>query len=457
MWIEKRNGVVFFLIFCLFVFSVPPLYSLDPTPPSTAMDLATYEAKRRFGNQSASHFLKTFTDLQGAPAVHLFLVTKDQESILKSTGESIDKGLAIRDEGQSLILNGHIEEGQRLLARSKVLVLQENDYGTLIISAKQDGPALMAFHQGLPTYLIARTDAKERAEIFSKGEEAILVGVLYLSPLDYYFEFEVGGQKILVSPFDLEVVPRADLEGRLKLRRSPLVEDQLESSSEPTAADPYELQVDDLDASRPLDQFPNSSIVSDVPDYNQRPWLTNSCGPTAGATLLGYWDGHGYGDLLGGRGTYDDVTDLIDELCQTMSWDPSIGVYYSQIPTGFNDVINDRGYDMDINTLFGIDSLGTVKQEIVQGRPFLYGSQQNPWGQAHYVVVVGYQGNFIIVHDNWWSTPLDYFVNWDALGHYDDMITVLAPEGQLLLTSEPLPSGLGGGGGGCFISAAIQK
>jgi hypothetical protein len=420
------------------------------------MDLVAYEATTRFGNQSASHFLETFTDLQGAPAVHLFLVTKGQDSIPENMGASIDNGLAIREEGQSLIQNGQIEEGQRLVARSKALVLQENHYGTLIISAKKEGPSLLAFHHGLPTYLIAKTDAEERAEVFSKGEQAILIGVLYLTPLEYYFEFEVGDQKILVNPFDLEVIPRADLERRLDLFRSPPVEDQMESSSESTATDPYGLQVENLEASRPLDQFPDSSIISGVPDYNQRPWLANSCGPTAGATLLGYWDGQGYEDFLGGEGTYDDVTDLIDELCQTMSWDSLIGVYYSQIPTGFHHVINDRGYDMDVSNLFGIDSLGTVKQEIVQGRPFLYGTQQNPWGQAHYVVVVGYQGNFIIVHDNWWSTPLDYVVNWDALGHYDDMMTVLAPEGQLGLTSEPLPSGLGGGGGGCFISAAIQ-
>ena len=73
------------------------------------------------------------------------------------------------------------------------------------------------------------------------------------------------------------------------------------------------------------------------------------------------------------------------------------------------------------------------------------------------MVVVGYQGNFIIVHDNWQSTPVDYFVNWAALEHSDDMMTTLVPEGQVGPANESLPSDRGGGSGGCFIATATHR
>ena len=150
------------------------------------------------------------------------------------------------------------------------------------------------------------------------------------------------------------------------------------------------------------------------------------------------------------------MTRLIEELCDAMDWDPITGVYYAYIPIGLQQVIDDRGYRFGINSLYRIDSLDVVKQEIVEGRPLVYGSQENPWGYGHYVVTVGYDGNFIIVHDNWWSTPVDYFVHWDALRHSDDMMTTLVPEGQVGPASQTLPADVGGSGGGCFIRAAGQ-
>jgi len=140
-----------------------------------------------------------------------------------------------------------------------------------------------------------------------------------------------------------------------------------------------------------------------------------------------------------------------------MSWNPSEGISYSQIPVGLRHVIDDRGYEIGISSLYGIGSFDIVRQEIIDGRPFIYGSRKNPWGGPHYVVVVGYQENFIIVHDNWRSTPVDYSVNWDALRHNDDMITTLIPEGQEGPPNEPLPSGSGGSSEGCFIETASHR
>ncbi|NIS69169.1 MAG: hypothetical protein GTO12_09530, partial [Proteobacteria bacterium] len=308
---------------------------------------------------------------------------------------------------------------------------------------------------GLPTYLIARKEAEERVETFSNAKHAILLGVLYLSPFEYYLEFQVGGEKILASPFNSEIVFAADLEQSPDPPSAPFLEPS-EDLSEVPQRNLFDSKEEDNTGADLAAQFPDSQIIPGVPDYDQRSSIPNSCGPTAGATLLGYWDAQGYEDFVQGAGTYDDVTRLIEELCVAMGWDPTFGVYYSQIPSGLWQIMDDRRYEFDISSLYSISSLDIVRQEIVQGRPFVYGSQENPWGTPHFVVVVGYDGNFIITHDNWWSTPVDYYVNWDALGHADDMLTTLIPEGQVGPSSQALPSGLGGSGGGCFISTASK-
>jgi hypothetical protein len=291
----------------------------------------------------------------------------------------------------------------------------------------------------LPTDLIVQRDADERARSFSQGKPVTPRGVLYVSPLEYYYAFDIEGETLLVSPFDSRIFPRDDLKT------------EFEPPQRVSAENPP-----NQEEQAPQSSFPDAQIVSGVPDYDQRPWLLNSCGPTAAACLLGYWDAQSYEDFLEGEGTSDDVTHLIEELCDAMGWDPATGVYYSQVPVGLRQVVEDRGYSFETSSLYRVVSIDTVKREIVEGRPLIYGSQENPWKCGHYVVTVGYEGDFIIVHDNWWSTPVDYFVNWDALGHTDDMMTTLVPEGHVGPSSESLPSDVGGGGGGCFLRTVTQ-
>ena len=452
-----RKSALFFLIFCLLVVFAPHSHSSDPIPGPSTLDIASSEATKRFGNQSTAHFLGTFYDLQGAPRVHLFLVTKDQESIPEDIDKSIEEWRKLLEQGESLLQAGQTEEGERLIANSRTLLLQEDRYGTMLVSAGHERPCLVAFHHGLPTYLIAKKEAKQRAEAFSNGKNVSPLGVIYLSPLEYYFEFEIEGQKILVSPFYSKIISRADLEKIPASPNLPVSEEQGKDPSDCTQRNLYDLQEEDRTGADLPGQSPDSQIIPGVPDYNQRPSLPNSCAPTASACVLGYWDAQGYENFLLGAESYGDVTCLIEELCGAMGWDPSFGVYYSQLPTGLRHIIDDRGYELDISNLYGIDSLEIVRQEIIEGRPFIYGSQDNPWECGHYVVVVGYQGSFIIVHDNWWSTPTDYFVNWDALGHHNDMMSTLIPQGQPDPPSDPLPSDIGGSGGGCFISALIPE
>jgi hypothetical protein len=438
MWIERKRSVLFFWICCLLAILQPRLSNTLERPAlSSALDVATVETERKFGDAWTAHFLETFYDFQDAPVVHVFLVTKADVSIPEDLEFAIEEGTDLREHGEALIESGQTEVGARLLATSEAMLHGTDQFGTLLISAHEMEPSLVAFHHGLPTYLVAKRDAEERAETFADGAEVTFLGVLYFTPLEYYYEFDVQGESILVSPFHSRIISRAEMAKSHETTDEHVTGAMFRETEAPATG-----------------EFPDTRIIRGVPDYNQRSSRPNSCGPTAGACLLGYWDGQGYDDFLEGTGTYDDVTCLIEELCDTMSWDPMTGVYYAHIPIGLRNVIDARGYPCDVSSLYSIDSFDVVKQEIVDGRPFVYGSQENPWGCAHYVVTVGYQGDFVIVHDNWWSTPVDYFVHWDALRHGDDMMTTLVPEGQVGPSSQPLPTNIGGSGGGCFIRAA---
>jgi hypothetical protein len=452
MWVMRKMQVLFLcILFLLPVIFVPQSQGSTHLLDSSTLYTASLEANRRFGDGSTPSFVTTFYDIEGKPAAHLFLVTKDQGSPLTDMETCLEEGRAILEEGEALIQAGETEEGQKLIVRGKSLLFQEDRYGTLIVSAAEEGSSLVAFHHGLPTYLVAKTEVRERAEDFSNGRPVTWLGVLYLSPLEYYVECEVDGQRILVSPLNLDISFRVDLDDDFNVLRFEAPEEYGQAPPDDVEEDHDVLQDGDQNEISPVSQYPDSLIIAGVPDYNQPASLSNSCGPTAGACLLGYWDTEGYDGFVQGAGTPGDVTLLIDELCEAMNWNPISGVYYSQVPLGLQRIIDGRQYVFGISNGYGIYSLDLVRQEIAQGRPFIYGSQENPWGVPHYVVVVGYDGNFIVAHDNWWSTPTDYFVNWNALGHGDDMMTTLIPGGSGTLGS--LPSDVGGSGGGCFITA----
>jgi len=458
MRVQKSKTVFFFLFLNFFVLIlIHYSYSSGLVQWTSITDTATFEATKRFGDQSTVHFLRTFYDIKGRPAVYLFLVAKNREAIPENLYLSIEGGRNLIEEGQTLVQKGLAQEGQNLITNGRAIILQEHGYGTLYVSAKREGPSLISFHHGLPTYITAKKEAEDKANDFSNGENVTSLEVLYVSPFEYYFEFEIGDRKILVDSFSHRLILRTDLEKNFMSSDIPFFGEQDENAHGVTQQNIYDSEELDDTGTEPLSPSSDTQSIPGVPDYHQPAEFSNSCGPTAGACLLGYWDSQGSEDLLKGIGDYDDVVGLIGELCVTMSWNPSIGVPYSQIPIGLQRVIDDRGYEIGISSLYGIDSLDIVKQEIIEGRPFIYGSQKNPWGTPHYVVAIGYQENFIIVHDNWQSTPVDYFVNWDALRHIDDMITTLIPEGQVGPPNEPLPSDRGGGSGGCFIETAGHR
>ena len=134
------------ILFVLPVNFVPQSQGSTHLLDSSTLYTASLEANRRFGDGSTPSFVTTFYDIEGKPAAHLFLVTKDQGSPLTDMETCLKEGREILEEAEALIQAGETEEGQKLIVRGKSLLFQEDRYGTLIVSAAEEGSSLVAFH-----------------------------------------------------------------------------------------------------------------------------------------------------------------------------------------------------------------------------------------------------------------------------------------------------------------------
>ncbi len=82
MRVQKSKTVFFSIILNMLVLiPIHYSYSSELVQWTSITDTATFEATKRFGDQSTVHFLRTFYDIKGRPAVYLFLVAKNREEI----------------------------------------------------------------------------------------------------------------------------------------------------------------------------------------------------------------------------------------------------------------------------------------------------------------------------------------------------------------------------------------
>jgi hypothetical protein len=135
--------------------------------------------------------------------------------------------------------------------------------------------------------------------------------------------------------------------------------------------------------------------ISGVPDYQNSYWPAdvNDCAPTAGACVLGYWDSHGYDNLITGSADYSvnptGVTELHDFLKVDMGWTES-GTSITNIPTGIEETANTRrGYSFSADNYHPIPWTN-LKSEINSNRPFVFSILHPYYGSWHSVAGVGY-------------------------------------------------------------------
>lgn len=158
-------------------------------------------------------------------------------------------------------------------------------------------------------------------------------------------------------------------------------------------------------------------LIEGVPDWNQflgEYGCYSGCAPTAATDVMGYWDQRGYEALIDGR----DWRGAINEMRTAMgTW--CIGLagatYDSRIAPGMVSYVRTYGYDFVSQQWGGsAASFAAYQAEMNAGHPMVVGIHDHPTYQDHAITGVGYQtsGSYMIIHDNWPSTPENVYLQY---------------------------------------------
>ena len=121
------------------------------------------------------------------------------------------------------------------------------------------------------------------------------------------------------------------------------------------------------------------------------------CGPTTASEVTGFWDSHGYPNLVEDEfsweipETSDTMTDLMDEMIYDWTgWIRGVGNYPEDLAQGIRDYAADKGYDFEVVLgSRGRASWADCTAELDAGRPVIL----LRWDIPHYVVITGYRDN----------------------------------------------------------------
>jgi hypothetical protein len=166
-------------------------------------------------------------------------------------------------------------------------------------------------------------------------------------------------------------------------------------------------------------------LISGVPDAS---WYIK-CIPTALGNVIGYWDTHGYSNLIVSP---DDIYDAISEISDRMIEAVGSNTYNSGIPPAMEGYCHAR-YPSNFDvTNVSSPAYSTYTYQIGCNRPTLVGfASGGPYGSpGHMTAGVGYywqdyiEDKYTIVHDAW-SPADDCYQLWDS--EYNDFIAKIIP------------------------------
>ena len=297
------------------------------------------------------------------------------------------------------------------LLSAEVIDHREDYYLTVLVGAERYLPPVVAYYDGLPAHLVTVARIARRIGPGASVDDMLIDGISYISPFSCYISLIIDGEARTFNMIDLselraeEIPSTIELPGEQAVANRRIWEKLLENDM--AVGPPSRIRIGT-----------DERIISGVADWNQPSGYPGSCGPTS----AGYPNMH----------TGSQVA-FIDELARATGWVANEGVTPADLERGTRNVCNaaryGRNYNFQVGRNTGI-TLNRYKSEIDRGTPFVYGSYDNPWGGGHAVCAVGYSGNYIIVHDNWPSTPRDYSVNWNSIGHFTDMVVYIRPPGS---------------------------
>jgi len=301
------------------------------------------------------------------------------------------------------------------------------EFGSIYVSARSTNfPILRASHF-LHPYLLVGDLAQEEAMRYLDREETRLDKLYFLGPLQEYFEFTSGEDRILIHVNSLEAwapeeVLSVEPDSSVPPELMSEIEDMWEQVTEP--ATPIEIDANDLSGTIILKLIPLWKLV---PVVNWTYW----CVPTATTMVVGFWDNYykgigtinDYGRLIDYwfvHSSGNNVPNFIDEIIDPQTTPPT----WRKRPdgTGYKDLGEFINETQKYNFSFQEESASSsnyycwniLKGEIDSGRPLLWSV---PPGVVHpdighAMTAIGYRidtrgWKFVIVYNTWGKTAED--------------------------------------------------
>ena len=307
------------------------------------------------------------------------------------------------------------------------------DSATVVVSADSSQVPILECFNSLPPYYTNLNKAKERAEeILGKGVK--FERIIYIAPLEEWFEFSLKGKRILINSYSLKMREPKRIQG-LNRKPSEELRESIRDKWERVGKTSYI----------------KKAYIEGVPALL---W-SYGCSPTASAMIMWYWDIKGYGrlvdyffdryDYVVGRKVYN-LPNVQQELARGMQTDSMTGSTAGKEPVVKGHIyvanhINDYSFQ-SFASPYGDETNGWVfdwiKREIDAGRPchwavFHY-FPDDPW-VGHSLCAIGYEitsDTMIIVHTTW-DTAVHYWPLWvmiEGTPSYDWVVTLIPGGGD---------------------------
>lgn len=293
-----------------------------------------------------------------------------------------------------------------------------NEVGTIIMAARYDLYPLLEKFDGVAQHVKELSKVKEISG-YSRSADVQIAKTYYLGAFGVFHKVDAtskSSEPALVNALEKTIVPfQATRSGGKKVLSAAPHKIDITPKE---VWDSFETKGIDLLVSRADD----TDTIANVPYYHQDNYGANSCGPTASAQALGYWDTMGYGNLVDCGSSAPSsmhVGRLVNDLMESEGYSSTVGTYDNMIEPGIEAVCNTDKYgnnlNFDVVSKYSGISWSDIKGEINADRPFVYfnwdGASYPNW--AHFTTGTGYNttGYKLYVHYNY-APDSPYELNW---------------------------------------------
>ncbi len=275
---------------------------------------------------------------------------------------------------------------------------------TVMVGAKTEMPPVLLYYCGQPLDVTSADQGMTIVRDESGLNDVRQIGSVYYSPLDFWFEYQAGTERVMVSPTNFRIY-------------DPVLVRAADPISYPAElVDRFEKDWQDYLSGRVPFELDAEYWIPDVPDWD---WHYGCC-PTAAANVLTHWDNNGYDLLVDSvqwlydpiEFEWDSVPNVSGQLAQAMNTSSGGSTRGDSVAPGIVAVCNDPAWSNDyaFTSYLAGDNHSLLISEINSNRPGVLLMANHPHYINHAVTYCGWgppNDSFIMIHDEWNSTPVD--------------------------------------------------